>query len=156
MSKLRPNGAAPLISQRFELDWSVTVFTNLFRTIGPGKATLRDWRENGCFVLAVAEDGHLAILTNLQGDAVLRREQGGASSCALGSCSHSSRLEDATDSSNDAVPVNYDSTIECRSITHQPWREIAQWAVHEQPRVQSLDWRHACLRVADETTYRLL
>src|SRR5438309_10677952 len=123
---------------------------------GRGTNTLRDWREDGCLVLAVAEDRHLAILTDLQGDPFLRREQGGASSCTLGSCSHSFRLEDATDSSNDAVPVNYDSTIECRSVAHQPWREIAQWAVHEQPRVQSLDWRDVCLRVADETAYRLL
>ena len=31
-----------------------------------GDTTLRDWREDGCLVLAVAEDGHLAILTDLQ------------------------------------------------------------------------------------------
>lgn len=79
---------------------------------------LPDWREDGCFVLAVAVDGHLAILTDLQSDAVLRSEQGSASSCTLGGCSDSFRLEDATDPSNNAVPVNDDSTIECRSVAH--------------------------------------
>jgi hypothetical protein len=105
----------------------VSAFGGSVRT----RAQLPGWRENGCFVLAVAEDGHLAILTDLQGDAVLRREQGSASSCAFGGCSHPFRLEDATDSSNDAVPVNYDSTIECRRIAHQLWSEFAQWAAHE-------------------------
>lgn len=79
---------------------------------------LPNWREEICLALAVAEDGHLPILTDLQGDATLRREQGSASSCTLGGGSDSSSFEDATDSSNNALPVNYDSTIECRSIAH--------------------------------------
>jgi len=73
---------------------------------------LPDWREDGCLVLAVPEDGHLAILTELQSNAVLRREHGSASACALGGCLHALRLEDATDSSHDAVPINDDSAIE--------------------------------------------
>lgn len=89
---------------------------------------LPSWREDGCLVPAVAEDGHFAILTDLQSDAILRREQGCASSCTFGGRSHSSRFEDATDSSDDAVSVNYDSTIKCRSIAHQLWSETAQWA----------------------------
>ena len=93
---------------------------------------LPNWREDRCFVRAVAENGHLAILTDLQRDAFRRREQGGTSSCTLGGRSHASRLEDATDSPNNAVPVNYDSTIERRGIAHQLWREIAQWATNEQ------------------------
>lgn len=100
---------------------------------------LPNWREDGCLVPTVAEDGHFAILTNLQSNAILRREQGCASSCAFGGRSHSSRLEDATDSSDDAVSVNYHSTIECRSIADQLWSETAQWAAHEQARIQGLD-----------------
>jgi len=72
---------------------------------------LPGWREDSCLVLAVTEDGHLAILAELQSNAVLRCEQGGASSCTLGGCMHALRLENATDSSHDAVPINDNSAI---------------------------------------------
>ncbi len=76
---------------------------------------LPDRREGGCPVLAVTEDGHLAILTELQSNAVLQREYGSASACALGGCLHALRLEDATDSSHNAVPINDDTTSKAPS-----------------------------------------
>jgi hypothetical protein len=60
---------------------------------------LPDWREDGCLVLAVAEDGHLAILTELQSKSVLGRKHSGASARALGGCLHALRFENATDAS---------------------------------------------------------
>ena len=52
-----------------------------------------------------------------------------------------SRLEDATDPSNDSVSINDDSAIERRRIAHQLRRKVAQFAAHEQARRESLDRR---------------
>ena len=116
---------------------------------------LPDRREDGCLALAVAENGHLTILAELQSNAVLRRKHGGASARALGGCLHALRLENATDASYDAVPIDDDSTIECRRIAHQLWGELAQWAAHEQSRVQGLNWRDGFLPVTNQMSDHL-
>ena len=102
-------------------------------------------------MLTVVEDGHLAILADLQSNTILRPEQGSTSSCPLGGSSPSSRLEDAADSPNNSVLINDDRAVERRSIARELRREIAQVAAHEQVRIERLDRREVRLPASNET-----
>jgi hypothetical protein len=82
---------------------------------------LPDRREDGCLAPAIAEDRHLSILTDLYAYTVLRGEKCSARSGTLRFRSHLSRLKDATYPSDDAVPINYNGAVECRSIAYQLW-----------------------------------
>ena len=120
------------------------------------RSTLPHRREHGRLILSVAEDGHLTILADLQSDAMLRPEQGSTSSCSLGGCSPSSRLEDTADSPNNSVLINDDRAVERCGIARELRREITQGAADEQVRIERIDRRKVRLPAPDKTFDHLL